>query len=563
MADPRSHLYKVTAELHRREREALRLYTPQSQQAAIFTTTARRLVIRGGNQSGKTLSGAKRVADIATGYDLHGVAGKTKGLRLLLVSLDFSLMSENIYRKLFEPGAFDVCETCLRVRHLCDSRVGGDGACEVDESSWDDRRSDADPLIPPRFLKEIAWLDKRRGIPARAVLKTGVVMDFRSTDQGRAKFQGVQWDFFWGDEEATNDEEIMSEIERGLIKRKGYGQITATPLAASLTLVNWSERAQEERAERDLLLSEGKPLPAHPPFYEEVQLFTDDNVALDQRELEKFYEDMGEEEEAVRRRGEFLIQQGLVYGREFDKHLHIVDTFKVPQEWTLYEIQDPGHAVAFATLYWAVNPEGDHYLCDELYLRRLDIPEVVRRQKKLLRSDSPSLAGWHHPQRSIVDPAAKQVAAGMKGRSVLDQLHAERKRQKHYCWQGKFKCYKAHNEVQAGIFAVKALMKPRENGKPRLFVMRHLNHFLREIRRYRWPRPPIGKDLVEKAGPIKKDDHLMDTLRYGALSKLQYVPPEQRPGWGANPRLKRSIEDFRKRKKRKKEREANSAYSLS
>jgi hypothetical protein len=560
LADARRALVRVTAALEQRRKESLRLFTPQPHQEAIFRSTARRLLIRGGNRSGKTLCGAVRIADWITGNKRFGIVRNPEHLKVLCVSLDFSLMSENIYRKLFEPGAFELCKECSHVRHMC--------SCEGD---WVERAVPADPLIPSRFLDKrkardgFAWLDKARGIPAKAWLRTGAQLDFKSTDQGRAKFQGIPWDVYWCDEEATNDEEIMNEIERGMIDRQGFGQITATPLAASLTMVNWSERAGEQKAEKELAIQSKEDVPQ--PFYEEIQLYTDDNLALERSAIERFYEGMSEEEEGVRRRGEFLVQQGLVYGREFDKKLHVVDTFPVPLEWTVYEIQDPGHAVAFATLYWAVSPEGDHYLFDELYLRRKDISDVVRRQKRLLSGASAALDYYRVPQRSLVDPAAAQVGAGMKGQSVLIQLHKEREKQNHWCYEGRHKCYKAHNEVQAGIFAVKALLKPREEGKekgkPRLYVMRHLHHLLREARRYRWPRPQPGQDLVEKRGPIKKDDHLMDCLRYGALAKLQFVPPEMRPNWGANRKLRKTIARFQKERRQKRTKKRRQATSLS
>jgi len=547
--DRRELLRRVELTIARRDKEALPLFEPQPQQLPIFQSQARRLLIRGGNRSGKTLCGAIRVADWVCGYGRFGVA-RDPDIRVLCISLDFSLMSENVYRKLFEPGAFEFCKTCGTVRHLC--------VCEGD---WKERARPADALIPPRLVKEFAWLDKRRGIPAKAWLKTGATLDFRSTDQGRAKFQGPMWDLFWADEEATNDEDIMNEIERGLVDRQGYGQITATPLAASLTMVNWSERAGEEKAERELAAHEGRS--QEPVYYEEVQLYTDENKALAKDAIRRFFDGMGEEEEGVRRRGDFLVQQGLVYGREFRKDLHVVDTFQVPLEWTVYEIQDPGHAAAFATLYWAVSPEGDHVVFDELYLRRQDIPDVVKQQKRLLGGESPALGSYRRPQRSIVDPAALQVGPGMKGRCVRDQIHAERKKQNHVCYEGEWKTYLAHNEVQAGIFAVKALLKPKEDGKPRLTVMRHCAHFLRELRRYRWPRPPAGKDLVEKSGPIKKDDHLMDCCRYGALGRLEHVPVHLRPNWGANPKLAKSIRRIREEQRTKRLEKQQAAFSLS
>lgn len=552
MSDPRRTLLKVSRALEEREREALRIYTPQPNQEAVFRSDARRLLIRGGNRSGKTLSAAVHEADAMMGLARCGAEPKDPtGLRVLLVSLDFTLLAENIYRKLFEPGAFYYCPECMGVRHVC--------KCEGD---WDERKREAPPLIPPRMVKETAWLDKRRGVPVKCWLRNGVVIDFRSTDQGRAKFQGIPWDRVWCDEEATNDDDIMNEIERGLIDRKGVMKISATPLAASLTMVNWSERAAQEKADNELREGDGEAM--HVPYYEEVQLFTDDNLALDPLEIERFFENMGEEEEGVRRRGEFLVQQGLVYGREFDKNVHLCDTFKVPQDWTVYEIMDPGHANAFATLYWAVDPEGDHWIFDELYLRREDIPDVVRKQKALLDGGSPAIEGQHKAQRCLIDPAADQTGPGMSGKSVRSQIHEEKQRQNHASWDGGHKTYKAHNEVQAGIFAVKALLKPRAaTGKPRLHVMRHLSHLMREMRRYRWPRPQPGLDLVEKKGPLKKDDHLCDCLRYGALANLQHVPPEMRPGWGANPHIRKKIEEFHKKRRDDRIKRRMNAYGVS
>lgn len=558
--DPRLKKEAVL-ELARRYRESLPLFQPQPQQLPIFKSKARRLLIRGGNRSGKTLCGAVRVASWVTGQKFRYWHHRKPNIKVLCVSLDFTLMSENIYRKLFEPGAFQVCKKCNRVRHLCDSTRGGDGRCDVDGSTWNDRAREAEPLIPSRFLDDskarggIAWLDKSRGVPAKAWLTTGAVFDFKSTDQGRAKFQGPLWDLFWADEEATNDEEIMNEIERGLVDREGHGQISATPLAASLTLVRWSENAGKEAAERVLLEDEGeKPKSV---YYEEVQLFSDDNLALAPGALDKFFEDMSEDEIAVRRRGEFLVYQGLVYGSEYDEKVHTIEPFVIPEEWTIYEIQDPGHANAFAVLYWAVDPTGRNYLFDELYLKRQDIQAVVKAQKALLAGGSRCLPTPRRLQRSYIDPAAKQTGIGMsKGKTILQLIHEERRKQDHSAYEGGWGCYLANNEVQAGIFAVKALLRPRTNGEPRLFVMSHLIHFHRERKRYRWPRPPSDKDLVERQGPIKKHDHLMDDWRYGAMARLEYVPPEERPHWGVNPKLREGFEEFLryKRKSRKSKR---------
>jgi len=389
-----------------------------------------------------------------------------------------------------------------------------------------------------------------------------VVIDFKSTDQGRKRFQGVQWDGAWFDEEATNDESIVLEVERGLMKRKGWMQVTATPLAAGITLFNWHENSEEE--ERAI---ETGALPPAKRRFESIQLLTDDNIAIDEEEREAYFKDMGEEEERVRRTGEFLVQQGVVF-REFDKAVHVVPPFEIPWEWTIYDCLDPGHANAFAILFAAVDPHGTVWIFDELYLRRPPtLNMVVDRWCSTLNQGSDWINGRPHwSQRSTMDPASGQTHPGMVGGTVREQLTRIRRERKFHSYDGEAGIYKANNEVQSGIFAVKALMRPRtyqtfdssgnriDLTRPRLQVFNTCGHFLREIRRYRYERPKETADLNEggrtKAGVVKKDDHLMDCLRYLAMAHPVYRPYEERPDYYANPTLRQGLE--RKREKMRK-----------
>ena len=99
---------------------------------------------------------------------------------------------------------------------------------------------------------------------------------------------------------AGSDEDVVHEIERGLLENSGRLWWTATPLAAGVKLLEYSENAQAEELEEN-------------PYHEEVILRTDDNITLPKEATEKFFEGMSEEEESVRREGAFLIQSGLVY----------------------------------------------------------------------------------------------------------------------------------------------------------------------------------------------------------------------------------------------------------
>lgn len=511
------------------------------------------------HNSGKTLNAAVRGAN-----RLLGVNGWEQPRAMLCVSLDLTLMSSNIYEKLFEPGAFDICKQCYQVRHVCEDN----GICSIDGSTFRDRAIPAEPLIPQRLLDRrkakdgFAWYDRARNQPAMCWIKSRhggppVTVTFRSTDQGRSKFQGPQWDDVWADEEASNDTSVMFEIERGLIKRQGLFWISATPLAASVTIFRWHQKAEAERAERATLASEGKPVPAH-PYHEEVRLPTVKNRALDEDDIERFSEEMSADEKATRLEGEFVILQGLVYGKEFTD-AHLVEPFAIPQDWTIYTIEDPGTANAYAVLFIAVDPDGDYWLYDEIYMVRSNIPDLVTLKKEKLSHRNWKNAGFaRKPQRMYADPAINTPHQGKtKTRPLKRLVVEEHKRKGLHAWEGGAGVYTAKSEVVTGIFAVKGMFESRRNGEPIIHVFEDLHYFRKEIGLYRWPPRDDVKDVKEKAGPIKKDDHLMDTLRYGVMARLTYVSPDSRPGAHVPPGLAERYKQ-KKRALRKKRQNARS-----
>ena len=519
----RREALRVAKHLVGLQTEALRVFVPLPAQRRVVKTKAKRLVIRGGNRSGKTLSGAWKLADRVCEESPGGARGCA-----LVVSLDLSLLAKNCYEKLFEKGAFLVCKDCSMPCSTCRCGQGFDG-----------RSVPAPPLIPRRLVKRIVWLDKARRIPDRVYLWTGWQIDFRSCESGREKFQGTAYGKVWVDEEGGSDEGVMNEIERGLIETDGALWWTATPLAAGVKLLEMSEKAHEEAAVRATRIDAGEEL-AGDPRYEEIVLRTDDNTSLPKDAVAEFFAGMSEEEEKVRRGGEFLVTQGLVF-REWDKTVHVVEPYRIPQDWTVYDVLDPGHANAFGVLFLAVKPDGDWVAFDEIYEARTDIPELVALWRGKLSGKSWGLGGEAHwAQRSVIDPASKQVHAGMKLNSVRKQLTRAREKAQFRSFDGGFQMYCAPNAMMAGIFAVKALLNVRNqfdkgdprNGTPRLTVFNTCHHFQREIRRYRYPRAPEGKSVNEVQGPIRKDDHLMSTIRYAALVDFKFVPMHLRPSWG-------------------------------
>jgi len=82
-----------------------------------------------------------------------------------------------------------------------------------------------------------------------------------------------------------------------------------------------------------------------------------------------------------------------------------------------------------------------------------------------------------------------------------------------------------HNDVRAGITRMQ-----NRFGKRALFITRRCEQTLKEIANYRWDRFASSKIEArrnKKEVPLKKNDHCMDALRYGVMSRPAYEDEEE------------------------------------
>ena len=77
-------------------------------------------------------------------------------------------------------------------------------------------------------------------------------------------------------------------------------------------------------------------------------------------------------------------------------------------------------------------------------------------------------------------------------------------------------CVKTKDSIQNGIRLVAEKLKIKGNGKPSLYVSENCTNFIFEMESYHYPESKLGKNDSEN--PEKENDHLMDALRYLALT---------------------------------------------
>jgi hypothetical protein len=481
---------RVAAELVGRQAEALKLYEPLPIIDRFHACDLDERLLRGSNRAGKTLGAAVEMARAVTGQDPYGKYPKANG-KAFLIGLDEQHLGDVMYAKLFRAQAFkmirDLATGLWRAFRPSEDR--GRAA----EAKW------APPLIPRRFIKEISWKDKKRFVPGVIRLTTGWEMYFFSSKG--APPQGSDIDLCWPDEEIEN-EAWYPEMAARLLDRKGKFYWSATPQIASQQLYDLHVRHE-----------------AGDPNIGEFIALLEDNPHIGQTEKDKLYAKYtSDEERRVRIKGEFALAGFKVYP-EFSKNIHGLDwDGPVPNDWCRFKVTDPGHQVC-AVLFGAVPPPAHHLadcviLYDELYIKQSNAAKYADAVAE--KSAGVAYEAW------IIDSHASRVTEMGSGLTIEFQFSRELAARKLRCRRTGAGFTWGSDDPKGGQLAVRNWLRIRDDGSTKLRVLRgRLPQFEWEIERYRFRR--INKLISDE--PEKKNDHLMDCLRYLAMFAPTWVKP--------------------------------------
>lgn len=511
-------LMSAIAELAARRREALSLFIPTPEQERFLSCESPERIVFGGNRAGKTLVIAVEIARAMTGRDPHGKYS-THSLRFIVVGKDLKHCSKVLYRKMFRRGAFRI----IRDRHTREWRPFVPDSPD-DEMRYDESRP-APALIPERFIKEISWDNKREEIPTTIRFKNGGELSFFSSQA--APPQG------WDADAALFDEEIVhprwyEECAARLLDRRVFDYKTkkvkngkfiwsATPQAGTQLLYSLVTKA-ETCAEEHL------PIPAISAF----RMNMEENKYVSSASKEEFKGkfDPDSDEYRVRVLGDFALLGQKIYPGFMPRGIHGMEVMPIPEDWTRYAFIDPGYQVT-AVLFVAI-PHPKHQLAghkviyDELYLKRCDAVRFAAMLKAKI--------GESHIEAWWIDHRAGRMTQVAAGKTPEEQYSEEFRKIDLKCNRYGYRFGWASDDVDGGILAVRDGLVIR-NGRSEWLVMHeNLKNFIFEASIYAYRRNPDG--LVTDS-PLKLNDHLMDTWRYAAMAKLDYVkPPVKKPKEG-------------------------------
>ncbi len=509
-ARQKAYVRTLLEEDDRRRCEALKLYSPLPSQHAFHTSRARQRILRGSNRAGKTLGSMVELAWAATGQ--HPQAGKypERDGRAIVVAKDLEKIGEVIWRQLGRAGSFKIVFDPVLDRWRTYNPITDIPRGLVPKP--------APPLIPPRFIKDIAWESKKAGIPSKVILTNGWEINCYSSKSDPFSIQGTQIDIAVFDEEIVH-KDWFPEANARLVDRVGFFWWGATPQTGTERLYDLHLRAEEaaEEGHADALV-------------EEVFLSIWDNPYLDEKAKHDLVASLDEDERRVRIDAEFAISGTLIYESYFfPRGVHGVEAFPVPPGWTRFVAIDPGAQVC-AVLFAAVPPMkpdssglpssyfGDFvYFYDELYLRVCDADKFAKRLV--------AAVGDQQIHCYLIDHRGGRATEVGSGRTPEQQYRDALRREKlqHFVKGGSF-VYGSDN-LDGGILRVKECLRVRDDGTAKIRVVEgRCPMLVREMARYRW-KTDAQHQVTDK--PVKRNDHMPDVARYVVMHPgLKYHKPK-------------------------------------
>lgn len=337
-------------------------------------------------------------------------------------------------------------------------------------------------LCPKGQLRGGGWdaaYDKQRRM---LWFENGSWFQFMSYEQDRDKLGGAALHRVHYDEEPPEAHRVESQFR--LIDFSGDELFTMTPLMG----MSWMFERIYEPFKKGLM-----------PEALVIEVDMDDNPHLDEDTKRRALLGLSPEERSARKSGRFVHFAGLIFS-EFSVVEHVVPQLSVvPDDHLVIVGIDPGFRHMAAAVFCAVSPEGVWTVFDEVALQGRTVREVA--EEVLMRN-----VRWgRQPRWYVIDPAARNTSA-QTGRS--DQME--------YADHGLVTIV-GQNSVTAGLSRIKGLLSVGE-----LFVAANCVVTIDQFRKYRWQS---GKRLEgdQRESPLKKDDHLLDALRYAVMSRPRAV----------------------------------------
>jgi terminase large subunit-like protein len=252
--------------------------------------------------------------------------------------------------------------------------------------------------------------------------------------------------------------------------------------------------------------------------HELIHAKTSDNPNLTSDYLDQFKQ----YPEAWKRRffdGSFDVFTGQIWP-EFDPDLHIIRPFEIPPWYEIIECIDHGRRNPTAVLWLAFDDQGNCFVVDEHYQAGQLVGYHANKIQKRRNN-------WGHPNYTVIDASAAQEDPNT-GRSVIDEYwdygiytipsdrHVIARVNRVAEW---LRLDPEHRHPLSGELAQEPEDPDEEYGFPRLYIFQNCVNLIEHLPQYKWKPKPPNQEADAKEEPLGKDDHDVDALGYGLMTR--------------------------------------------
>ena len=367
-------------------------------------------------------------------------------------------------------------------------RIAAQGREEIEDFVFEKLRE----WMPPDQLVGGKWksaYDKQHHV---LHLKNGSYYQFKTYQQEAQQWGGSTLDRVHMDEEPARVH--LQEARLRVMRREGDLLFTMTPVEGLTHMYDEFDEAMQV-AEKENGVAEYDGLGI-------VTVHMDDNPWLSEDAKKEALRGLSREERLAREEGKFVALSGLIYP-DFQRDRHVVPAMRqVPENVNVIVSIDPGIRHACAVGWYYLTTDDHMVMFQEGYFKDMTIAQVC---EEIHRTNA--YYGCE-PIYYVIDPAARNRNS-QTGRSD----------QSEFADHG-IVTIPGQNSVTAGINRVKERLQ-----NDRFHVTDDCTNFLKEIRTYRWRKPPRHGEDEGKPVPVKSHDHLMDATRLAIMSR-PYLPLE-------------------------------------
>ena len=401
-----------------------------------------------------------------------------------------------------------------RFRVVCAGRRSGKSVlAQLTCIEWASREIGNYWIVAPTYrqAKQIHWkglqhyvpqaiIDKKNEVELSITLKNGSIIELKGAENPDA-LRGVKLRGLVIDEIASirNWDWLWSEVLRPtLTDYEAPVVFISTPKGFNHFYSLYEKGQEKEDGNR----------------YKSWRFTSYDNPYIPKEEIDAQKKELTEDTFAQEFLADFRKFTGLVY-KEFQREVHVINPFQVPEGWRIYRGVDFGSTNPTACLWIAVDPDENFYLIDEHYQtgQTIDYHAGIINANQYSRNvtqtfGDPSGAQWitEFADRGVyITPANKETGQNQEGlvRYGIEKV-AERLK-------------KTSGHV---VPMVHSSTPESQSNMPRLFIFSTCTNSIREFETYRWKEKSVtqAQDLNEPDAPEKANDHAMDALRYIVVS---------------------------------------------